>query len=334
MYTPKTNTIRQIARCLLILGLMTPIIADISFKPEQNNPIARYLKKQPPSVPKKWLNTQLSQIKMTPRVLELIQKPGEDKPWHSYKPIFIQPKKIEAGKHFVRKHRDYLNKVSKKYGIPKEIITAIIGVETRYGQNKGHFVAIDAIATIAFYYPDRHKYFKSEFKALLELAYQQKWNLRDVKGSYAGALGIPQFMPSSYLNFAISETKQTPNLLNSEKDAILSIANYLKKRGKWSQNGRIVTQLNTTKRQETFLKNTMGQQKMIKLNRQLKRQLRRIGIKEVNTKQRVWVIQYKDTDKTRYAIAHPNFKSIMSYNNSHKYALAVALLAKELRQNP
>lgn len=165
-------------------------------------------------------------------VIDAISRPATAKPWPEYRVNFVNPQRIRLGLQFWHKYRKSLQRAEQKYGVPQDIIVAVIGVETIYGQDPGSFRTLDALTTLAFDYPPRADFFRSELENFLLLAREQQFNLLDIRGSYAGALGIPQFMPSSYRTYAVDfNGNHRINLLRENRDAIGSVANYLKEFG-------------------------------------------------------------------------------------------------------
>ena len=165
-------------------------------------------------------------------VIDAISRPATAKPWPEYRANFVNPQRIRLGLEFWHKYRKTLQRAERKYGVPQDIIVAVIGVETIYGQDAGNFRTLDALTTLAFDYPPRADFFRSELENFLLLAREQQFNLLAIRGSYAGALGIPQFMPSSYRVYAVDfNGNRKINLLREDKDAIGSVANYLKNFG-------------------------------------------------------------------------------------------------------
>jgi peptidoglycan lytic transglycosylase B len=164
-----------------------------------------------------------------PAVIDAISKPPSSKPWPEYRENFVNPQRVNQGLEFWHKYHGTLRKAELKYGVPQEIIVAVIGVETIYGQDAGNFRTLDALTTLAFEYPQRADFFRSELENFLLLAREQQFDLLSIRGSYAGALGIPQFMPSSYRVYAVDfNGNRKINLLREDKDAIGSVANFLK----------------------------------------------------------------------------------------------------------
>lgn len=163
-------------------------------------------------------------------ILEAMSKPAEKtKTWGEYKPIFVNDLSVDRGIEFWLEHEETLQKAAKEFQVPEAIIVAIVGVETRYGRFKGKHKVIEALATLAFAYPPRSEFFYGQLKQYLILARQLNWQPLDILGSYAGAMGYAQFIPSSYLKLAVDyDGNGSPDLVNSPQDAIGSIANYFR----------------------------------------------------------------------------------------------------------
>ncbi len=183
---------------------------------------------------RKELRTLLSKARFQPTIIKAITPPIEPraKSWQAYRALFLTPERIEAGIAFREHHRVALARAVELYGVPEEIIVAIIGVETVYGRNTGSYRVIDALATLAFDYPPRAEFFRGELENYLLYARDAGIDTLALKGSYAGAIGIPQFMPGSYRRYAVDldgDGKQ--DLSGSFADAIGSVANFLKAHG-------------------------------------------------------------------------------------------------------
>lgn len=166
-------------------------------------------------------------------ILDAIAKPAEKAlSWAEYRPRFVEEKRIAQGLEFWNTHAATLARAEQQYGVPAEFIVAIIGVETRYGRNKGSWRVIDALSTLAFDYPPRATFFRKELKEFVRLERSAHITLADATGSYAGAMGFPQFMPSSYRNYAVDfDNDDVIDLINNPVDAIGSVANYFKAHG-------------------------------------------------------------------------------------------------------
>lgn len=166
-------------------------------------------------------------IEIKDDILNRISSPSENMPWYSYRKIFITDERINRGVKFWQQNESTLSTVAKQSGVPAEIIVAIIGVETLYGQKTGNHRVIDALATLAFAYPPRSPYFLNELEDFLLLCREEKLNPLAMKGSYAGAMGIPQFMPSSFRSVAVDfDHDGYKDIWYNPSDAIASIANY------------------------------------------------------------------------------------------------------------
>lgn len=179
------------------------------------------------------LNALLDGAVVKQSIIDAMNRPAESKPWSAYRPIFMNPERISEGVTFYRQHHALLDQISRQYGVPPQFIVAIIGVETNYGANTGSYRVLDALVTLAFHYPPRAKYFRGELKALLELpANKLPGPIPDIHGSYAGAEGLAQFMPSSIRDFAVdADGDGHINLVASLPDAFASIANYFRAHG-------------------------------------------------------------------------------------------------------
>ncbi|WP_299514353.1 lytic murein transglycosylase B, partial [uncultured Limnohabitans sp.] len=185
-----------------------------------------------------WLQTQLGQARRLPLVEKLVLPPSTPsaKNWTAYRARFVEPTRIQAGIRFWQNHRNALDMAEREYGVPSALIVAIIGVETLYGQNTGNFRILDALATLAFHFPSAHPraaarqaFFQSELEQFLLLTSRSRADPLAIRGSYAGAIGLPQFMPSSWAKFAVDfDGDGRIDLFGSPQDAIGSVANYFK----------------------------------------------------------------------------------------------------------
>ncbi len=183
----------------------------------------------------------LAQAQRKDSILEAIARPAEKtKPWYEYRAIFLNEARENQGVAFFAKHRATLARAEREFGVPAEIIVAIIGVETYYGRSMGSYRVLDALSTLAFDYPPRSPFFTRELKHFLILTRDQGMDPRDLKGSYAGAMGFGQFMPSSYRSYAIDfDQDGVIDIWKNPVDAIGSVANYFKQHG-WRQGETVV----------------------------------------------------------------------------------------------
>jgi membrane-bound lytic murein transglycosylase B len=175
-----------------------------------------------------------SRVQRREAILQAITPPppGKGRSWNEYRGIFVNDPLVKSGAAFWRQHAETLARASREYGVPPEIIVAIIGIETIYGRNMGKWRVVDALTTLGFDYPPRAEYFRGELENYLLLARDAGFDVFSVLGSYAGAIGIPQFMPTSILKWAVDfDGNGSTDLRNSPADAIGSVANFLKQHG-------------------------------------------------------------------------------------------------------
>lgn len=291
--------------------------------------------------------TILQSAKKQESILKSMSSPAEFTwTWDRYKKLFLEEKRIANGKNFINENRELFKKVENEFGVPKEIITSILGVETRYGKIKGSYRVLDSLSTLGFDFPRRSKFFKSELVQFFILTRENNLDINSVQGSYAGAMGYGQFISSSYRAYAIDyDGDGYADLFNSIPDAVASIANYLKKHG-WKRNGVVVTQLQLNKVNQTYehqenlkkfipLRFTEGTEEnyiveegdsllSIAIGNDLKLQelmtLNKIEDKNfIKTGQTLLLSKSKDL----YFLGDDNFIAITKYNRSHFYAKAV-----------
>jgi membrane-bound lytic murein transglycosylase B len=183
---------------------------------------------------RKELRSLFSKARFQPAIIKAITPPIEPRArsWQAYRALFLTPQRIQAGAEFRERHREALARAAELYGVPEEIVVAIIGVETVYGRNTGSYRVIDALSTLAFDYPPRAEFFRGELEHYLLYARDAGIDTLALKGSYAGAIGIPQFMPGSYRRYAVDlDGDGRQDLSGSFADAIGSVANFLKAHG-------------------------------------------------------------------------------------------------------
>ena len=160
-------------------------------------------------------------------IIDAISNPAEALPWYRYRAIFLTDERIDAGIAYWNEHRELLDAVEDRYGVPAEIVVAIIGVETQYGRYRGRHRVLDALRTLAFAYPPRADFFRSELEAFLILTNEERIDPRTPLGSYAGAMGVPQFIASSYRAYAVDfNGNGRRDLFSEPADAIGSVGNY------------------------------------------------------------------------------------------------------------
>lgn len=258
-------------------------------------------------------------------VIDAINTPSTLKPWLDYRAAFVNPKRISGGMKFWLKYAAPLQRAEKIYGVPQEIIIAIIGVETLYGRQAGNFRTLDALTTLSFDYPRRVDFFRGELEQYLLLAREQSFDLLSVRASYAGALGIPQFMPSSYRRNAVDFNGDGKiDLMNGAEDAIGSVANYLRQYG-WKPGEPVAVR---AKVEEVKRPDDVGAARSLYAWRQL-------GVTpqvQVNDDVYAYLLDFTLPKGKEYWFGFNNFAVITTYNNSSYYAMSVYQLALELRK--
>ena len=271
----------------------------------------------------------LADARVLDSVLEAIQRPAERKPWHQYRKIFITEKRIRKGVKFWNKHATTLSRAGDLFGVPPEIIVAIIGVESYYGAYRGRIRVLDALATLGFRYPKRSAFFLSELESFMLLAREERLDARRIKGSYAGAMGIAQFIPSSYRHYAVDfDGNGSRDLIESPGDAIGSIANYLAGHG-WRAGMMIAARAEV--KGDAY--RTVVEQG-IKPHATLKSILAK-GVRlqvEASDEEMGALLEFDSADGHEYWIGLTNFYVITRYNHSRLYALAVFQLAQRIRE--
>lgn len=262
-------------------------------------------------------------------VLDAIRQPAEALPWADYRPIFVTPERIEAGAAFAREHARVLRRAEAEYGVPPAIITAILGVETFYGAHAGEHPVLDTLATLAFDYPPRSSFFRSELEAFLLLAREEGLQPRAVEGSYAGAMGIPQFIASSYRRYAVDfDGDGERDLWDSTADAVGSVAAYLARHG-WQAGEAVVH------RGEHANGGYRGLAERGLEPSVSSKELRQAGIRVEpmpDPHRRVSVVEVEGADGQQVWIGRTNFYVITRYNHSPLYALAVHEVARGIER--
>ena len=249
----------------------------------------------------------LKQAKKRKTALNSVAKPAEKtKTWDDYRAIFLKKKRISDGKKFIQNNITVLERAEKEFGVPKEVITAILGVETDYGNIMGSYRVIDSLTTLGFDDPRRSKFFKSELIQFFILTRENNLDILKVKGSYAGAMGYGQFISSSYRAYAIDfDGDGYVDLFNSLEDAIGSTANYLKRHG-WKKEGSIVTRVYPNNVRK-FYKPHESLTQFIPLT-------------------------FTENGEELHFVGDDNFRAIARYNISDVYAMAVYYLSEEFKK--
>lgn len=269
------------------------------------------------------------QVKFRPIVIRHVNQPLEANPWTTYQRLFVNEWRIKHGVKFWNKHAAQLKKAEEIYGVPASIIVATLGVETKYGERTGDHRVIDALTSLGFSDTPRAPFFRKELEQFLMLTREQHLNPLKVTGSYAGAIGMPQFMPSSYRYYAASfDNSDSIDLMNNTSHVIASIANYYSKHG-WKKNEPVAVPatVNTSK----F--SSMPKVKNVKNGVSVK-SLEKYGVTPktpVNQQMKAKVIELVSHSNTEYWIGFHNFDVIKRYNPNDLYAMAVYQLSDDIQ---
>jgi membrane-bound lytic murein transglycosylase B len=276
-----------------------------------------------------YLENKFTEAKKIDSILESIAKPAEKKlTWKQYRPIFVTNKRSNKGKAFMKEHGVILERAEKEYGVPVEIITAIIGVETYYGKHTGKYTVFDSLTTLGFDYPPRSKFFKSELKEFLLLSKEEDISVEDMTGSYAGAMGMPQFISSSYRRYAVDfDGDGKRDLWNSMPDVIGSVANYFSEHG-WEKGKTIV---HSARVEDASIVKEENELKPYVSIAELQEQGVHINQDQgLDKNAQVTLLKFAGKKGDEYWVGLNNFYVITRYNHSSLYAMAVQQLSEKI----
>jgi membrane-bound lytic murein transglycosylase B len=276
------------------------------------------------------LRALLKQAQPQQKIIDLMNRPIEKvAPWWEYRERFLTSERITLGAQFWADHQEALARVAATYQVPPEYLVAIIGVETFYGRQTGRFRVLDSLATLAFNYPQRGSYFRNELEQFLLLTRENKLDPLSTLGSYAGAMGVPQFMPSAYRRYAVdADAARTRDLWGDWDDILASVANYLKEYG-WVAGAPVIAEVHLDP-DPTF--------QIEPHNMELTETLESLALHGVKVdgdlpgSTPVVLISAEQRDGPTYRVGFRNFYVITRYNNSARYAMAVYDLAQAVAQ--
>jgi membrane-bound lytic murein transglycosylase B len=273
------------------------------------------------------LEKVFGQVRLKPQIVRAISLPAEAKPWDQYRPLFVNERRIRGGLAFWEEHAATLLRARNEFGVPESMIIAILGVETVYGRNTGSYRVMDALTTLAVDYPQRADYFRRELEEYLRLARDYGIDPLSVKGSYAGAMGIGQFMPSSYRAYGVDfDGDGHSDLWRNTSDAIGSVANYFKSFG-WMPGEPVVVPVEVKGEETREFANTGWS---------ARRPLEEWRRRGVEMKETLWpqaeamLIRLETASGPQYWLGFQNYYVITRYNRSLQYALAVYQLSQEI----
>ena len=274
------------------------------------------------------LRRLFAQIKPQPSIIRAMNAPSTALPWYRFRKSHVDAVHINGGVKFWSRHAATLARATREFGVPEEIITATIGIETHYGGYTGNFKILDALATLAFDYPKRAAFFRSELEHFVLMGKEMSLDLAGLRGSYAGAMGIPQFMPSSYRKFAIDfDGDGQRNLWTNVADVIGSVANYYKLH-EWQPGEAVVAPARVSAVPDAALVDDITPKTKIS-------EFRKLGINapdSVSDDALAALLPLETETGMQYWFGFKNFYVITRYNRSVNYALLVHELARELKR--
>ena len=275
------------------------------------------------------LKALFAQTEHQPRIIELMTRPAERRPWYEYRPIFLTEARIKGGVAFWQAHHELLEQAEQRYGVPPHVITAIIGVETFYGRHKGSHRVIDALTTLGFDYPPRATFFRGQLEQFLLMSREERRDPLEFVGSYAGAMGMPQFIPSSFRAYAVDfDGDGRRDLWDNHADIIGSVANYFAEH-RW-QPGQPVVLRATLSGQVPQALIEQGVRPAIDAA-----ELKAHGVTvqgELPGDAKVAMLALdRSAEEKEYWVGLQNFYVITRYNRSQLYAMAVHQLSEAIR---
>ena len=276
------------------------------------------------------ISSLLNQAKKKQSIIDAMSRPAEKRlNWGQYRKIFITDKRIKGGMKFWKENQAILEQAEKTYGVPAQIITAIVGVETYYGRITGKYSVLDSLYTLGFHYPPRAKFFRSELEEFLQLAREEGVSPTEPLGSYAGAMGRPQFISSSFRAYAVDFDKDGKrDIWENNADVIGSVANYFKRHG-WKA-GEPVAQLVTGAKKGFDEEIKAGYKPSLDVKALIDKGI--ILGSSLDKDAKVALLEMESDDGNEYWVTSPNFYAITRYNHSPLYAMAVFQLSEAIRQ--
>ena len=281
-------------------------------------------------IDKRQLRKLLSLANSQPSIIAAMDRPAEKaKPWFEYRPIFLTERRIQEGTDFWLAHRKELDQASIRSGVAPEYIAAIVGVETYYGRMTGSYRVLDALTTLAFDYPPRAKFFRDELEQFILLSRDMGLDPLSVKGSYAGAMGAPQFMPSNYRRFAVdADADGRVDLWNNWADVCASVGNYLKEYG-WNAGEPVLSEATVAPDKVAGLDgHTLALNETVESLKGKGVSFDSLLPPEAPT----LLIAADEPDGVHWRVGYNNFYAITRYNHSALYAMAVYELAAAVKQ--
>ena len=275
------------------------------------------------------LSALFSRVEIKPDIITAMETQKEALPWYEYRKLFVTDESVRLGLKYWKANEATLTRAADDFGVDPAIIVAIIGVETRYGRSVGGYRVMDALTTLALKSANRAEFFRSELEQFLLLTEEMGVDPLSIKGSYAGAMGVPQFMPSSYRRYAVDyDGDRKRNLLSSNADAIGSVANYFKQHG-WLKSEAVTDEVELEGSLYSWLEST-GNEPTLSVSQMKKYGV--IPIEGIDLKQLAMLITLEGENGPMHRLGYNNFYVITRYNRSKRYAMAVYELSRLLHQ--
>lgn len=324
----QTTTTLAVTLTLSLTGLTTPAAALDLQRDDVQSFVAQMVEEH--GLDREYVSTVLADSKTQQSILDAMSRPAERvKPWHEYRAIFLTPKRIDAGVEFYAEHRERLESIEAETGVPPEMILGIVGVESFFGRITGSHRVIDALATLGFDYPPRAKFFRSEFQQAFLLAREEGLELDSLVGSYAGAMGPPQFIPSSYRAYAVDgDGDGQRDLIGNWDDVLASVGNYFAVH-KWKAGEPVAATATLSERAaepalQTELKPDSSVNRLSEAGVLFATEL------DGDAAAGLWRLEGEKGDE--YWVGFHNLYVITRYNRSVMYALAAWQLGNEIMQ--
>lgn len=322
-----TSIITAILSSFLVLSVTADELVSYQDRPEVIEFIEMMNSKH--GSDKEVLKKLFSTVIFQERVIRIMNRqPEGTMTWSNYKAMMVTHERVDSGKQFIDAYKQDLRRAEDIYGVPAEIIASIIGIETKYGRITGNIRVLDSLTTLSFDYPRRSKFFKIQLEEFLLLTNEEGLDPSKIKGSIAGAMGLGQFMPDSYRNYAVDfDFDGKRDILNNPVDAIGSVANFLNKKGKWEPNTEVVLKANL-KGDRPKLKSTFKPYITVS-------ELNTLGLKPVDNLQsqlRVIPIELEMQEGYEYWLGLKNYQAISRYNRSKLYIMAVFEFSESLAE--
>jgi len=316
--------LKSLISSVLLLCLM-PVSASVDYS--QRKDVQQFIKEmnKEHGFDSKQISTWMAGVKQQKTALEAIARPAEGVlSWGDYRKIFMTDSRINKGVKFWQDNAEVLAKAEKQYGVSAEFIVAIIGVETYYGARAGNYPVLDALATLGFDYPPRAKFFRKQLKQFMLMVREEKLDIKKLTGSYAGAMGMPQFIPSSFRSYAVDfDGNGVRDFWTGSADSIGSVANYFKQHG-WKYGEPVAAQVTAEGKAKDLGGREMKPQKLVA-------DYKKAGVAltdKFSDKAMATLLKLDAKKGDEYWLGLHNFYVITRYNHSPMYAMAVYQLSQ------